>query len=410
MPIEVWNLITPPQDAEYLYFRPEDEPVVAVAVTNAIANHARIPLTIRVTPNGVKQLGLVHAHIIGTSKNDFGWIGNMDFGIYEHPTRSILYLSAEIISGLREQSSDRVATASLELGSLINRINRVNHTSALASLLKISECLAKLTNECLSILEHGSPFMHTKFDRKNKSWWDSVPSLVGVLDSNKHEIHKMFGPTLTSTGLISIEKWLTDINTRLRRLSTNGTRLQKQDVLLEASAYCAALAERYHLRKNSSLAVLFLHRSADLCFMSVCAGNNMIDWTVSGGQYNKQNYQSKDLRITLVKSTNFVESMNLLSPDQNRVTDFNELNDWRNILIQTHYLSDIDDITVKTLFKKIRIYLEIIGGREWVKSRDFYLRGPQLSLSDFLDIDGSLSRSYDIVELETVGLADISRS
>jgi len=410
MRIEFWDLVTPiPDGTKYLYFRPGEEPQVANAIKIAISNGFRIPLTIRVKPNGEKQLGLIHAHIVGTSTNDFSWIKGTDFGSFEHPTRSILNYSTEIISGLREYSSDRVATAALELGSLINQINISQRTSAQIALLKASKYIAKLTNECLAVLEHGSPFIHVKLAHNNKSWWEEIPPMVGSLTSIRSDISRELGVVSSSKGLTAIDSWSAVIQTRLGRLSTkkkstvtNVTepkRTPKTDSLLEASSYCAALAERYRLRKNNALAVLLLHRSADLCFIFLCARHNLIDWTVHGGQYDNAKYQRSDLSITLVKSVEFVDHMSLLKPNGNRTGDLEELNIWRNQLLQAHYLSDIDDDTARDIFDKIRPHLEEIGEAAWKEARDCYLRGIRLSLSELLDIDTSLTRTFEIVEL-----------
>ncbi len=413
MRIELWDLVTPiPDGTKYLYFRSGEEPQVTNAIEIAISNGFRIPLTIRVKPNGEKQLGLIHAHIVGTSTNDFSWIKGTDFGSYEHPTRSILTLSAEIVLGLREYSSDRVATAALELGALINQIDQSQRTSAQNALLKASKFIAKLTDECLAVLEHGSPFMHVKLAHDNKSWWEQIPQLVGVLSSIGVEISHELGVASSSKGLTAIDSWSSVIQTRLGRLSTKKNssaasnpgliKILRTESFREASAYCVALAERYRLRKNNALAVLLLHRSADLCFISLCAQHNLIDWAIHGGRYDSGKYQKNDPSITLVKSVEFVDNRSLLTPNSNRTAAFEELNIWRNQLIQAHYLSDIEDNTACDLFKKIRPHLEEIGGAEWKAARDSYLRGIRLSLSDFLDIDTSLTRTYDIVELFTI--------
>lgn len=413
MRLEFWDLVTPiPDGTKYLYFRLGEEPQVTNAIKNAISNGFRIPLTIRVKPNGVKQLGLIHAHIVGTSTNDFSWIKGADFGSYEHPTRSILEYSTEIISGLREYSSDRVANAALELGSLLNQINISQRTSAQKALLKASKFIAKITDECLSVLEHGSPFIHDQLIHDNKSWWEQIPPMVGLLTSISSDMSRELGVASSSEGLTAIDSWSAAIQTRLNRLSTKKKdpatgitepiRTLRADSFLEASSYCAALAERYRLRKNNALAVLFLHRSADLCFIFLCAHRNLIDWSINGGRFDAIKYQRDDLSITLAKSVEYVDEMSLLSPKSKRTEDFMDLNTWRNQLLHAHYLSDIDDDTARDIFNKIRPHLEEIGGAEWKAARDCYLRGIRLNLSELLDIDTSLTRTFDIVDLAAI--------
>jgi hypothetical protein len=413
MRLEFWDLVTPiPDGTKYLYFKPGEEPQVTDAIKNVISNGFRIPLTILVKPNGEKQLGLIHAHIVGTSTNDFSWIKGTDFGNYEHPTRSILEYSTEIISGLREYSSGRVANAALELALLLNQINISQRTSAQKALLKASKFITKLTDECLAVLEHGSPFIHVRLIQDNKSWWEQIPQLVGFLASLSSDINRELGVASSSKGLTAIDSWSTLIQERLGRLSiikknpVKGVTIKTSiaDSFLEASSYCAALAERYRLRKNNALAVLFLHRSADLCFIFLCARNNLIDWSVNGGRFDSRTYQrnGNDLSITLLKSVKYVDYMNLLSPKDKRAKDFEDLNTWRNQLLHAHYLSDIDDDTARDIFNKIRPHLEEIGGAEWKEARDCYLGGIRLNLPELLDIDTSLTRTFDIVDLAPI--------
>lgn len=397
MLIEIWKPATPLPVTGYLYFRSEDEIAVKAAIAK-LNKTAPIPLTVSVKPNGEKQLGLIHAHIIGLNRNDTGWIEKTDFGAYEYPTRRILELGAEIVSGLRDQSSERVGIAALALEYLISKIPSSSRTSTHNALFEAARYLAELAQQCLTLLEHGSPFIHTTEHDQNKSWWKGSPSLVLALRSKKNEIPIRFG-AVTSNGVDALNIWLTKIHERLVRLSTQTAKIQLDDALLEASAYCAALAERYHLRNNSALALLLLHRSADLCLLRVCSQNKCIDWTFHGGQYDLRTVGGKDSRIALSRSVEVVDAMPLLLADPKRSAAFIELNRWRNLLIQTHCLSDIDEPVVRNIFRKVRPYLEFIGGADWKVARDSYLRGVQLGLSDLLNIDGSLTGTFEVVQL-----------
>jgi hypothetical protein len=175
MLIEIWKPTMPLPETGYLYFRSGDEIAAKVAIAE-LDKTAPIPLSISVKPNGEKQLGLIHAHIIGLNRNDTGWIEKTDFGAYEYPTRRILELGAEIVSGLRDQSSERVGAAALALECLISKIPSSSRTSTHNALLEAACYLAELAHQCLALLEHGSPFIHTTENNQNKSWWKGSPS------------------------------------------------------------------------------------------------------------------------------------------------------------------------------------------------------------------------------------------
>lgn len=356
-----------------------------------------IPLPVLVKPNGEMQLGLIHAYIVASSRSDTGWIENTNFGSHERHTRRILELIGEIIFGLRDLSSERVGNAAIALEHIISLIPSSRRTSTHNTLHIAAGYLAELTQQCLACLEYGSPFSHTIVSDSNKAWWSQMPSLIGVVRAKKIEIPKKFG-NVVPKGLSAIDIWLTNILARLVRLTTQSAKIQRNDTFLEASAYCAALAERYLLRGSASLALLFLHRSADFCLLHVCSKhNNIVDWSFHGGRFDRNVVRGNDTTISLGNSIDVVDSMNLLSPDANRTASFVELNGWRNQLIQTHYLSDIADSEARNMFRKVRPHLENIGGADWKMARDIYLRGIPLSLTDFLDIDGSLTSTFEVV-------------
>jgi len=137
-----------------------------------------------------------------------------------------------------------------------------------------------------------------------------------------------FGLGSVPSGLIELSTWLNETCDRLKRLTA--TRLTtRDDAMLEASAYCSAMAERYLLRGNCGLAVLLLHRSADLLLLRTCAMSNVIDFTSAGGKYKQGISRSGDRRIHLVASVDIANTFNFLSPSQARTDALGRLNEWR---------------------------------------------------------------------------------
>ena len=324
MSVRLWKPGDPiPSDAP-LYFRAADES----SARTAYHLQGNAPLTVRVAPNGEALLGFIHGYILAQERQDHAWVTSVDLGQYEFPTRSILIGCTEIVRGLRDYSSERVGAA---CGSVEQQVKRLTatYTHCLPQHLTTAiGCIADFARDVLSVLEYGSPFVHTRSIPANKDWWSNPPSLLTRMQHFSRAISGRFGLGSVPSGLIELSTWLNETCDRLKRLTA--TRLTtRDDAMLEASAYCSAMAERYLLRGNCGLAVLLLHRSADLLLLRTCAMSNVIDFTSAGGKYKQGISRSGDRRIHLVASVDIANTFNFLSPSQARTDALGRLNEWR---------------------------------------------------------------------------------
>ena len=122
----------------------------------------------------------------------------------------------------------------------------------------------------------------------------------------------------------------------------------------------------------------------------------MIDHTQHGSQYKASFAPSKGLnRISLTNSFDAVGSY--LSQHPTRESEFLHLNEWRNLLMHTHYMSGLDDTTARDVFRTIRPHLLALGGRQWREAHESHLSGVELTLVDLLDVDQSLSSAVQQV-------------
>lgn len=380
-----------------LFYRTQDEPFVRSAINSS--KNLYFPQIIEIKPNGERILGLIHAYLIAETRNDYEWLNKVHFGSDEYPIRSILIICAEITRGLQEHLSEKITSACFEYNQLIASLSTDQKKNIPSNLSTVINYVADLACSCLRSLEYGSPFQHSSYIATHKGWWNGSAVLSNQYKTMRLSITKKFGLSNTPNGLLNIENWLSKIEGRFSQL-VKSSKSTEENAIFEASAYCSAMAERHLLRGNCSLAILFLHRSADLLMMKVCC--SCIDFTKNkgGGAYSTSYASPNNTEIRLLNSVRVADS-HLLVQRADRNDAFNLLNNWRNLLIQTHYMSDITDSTAIDIFRKVRSYLEDIGGPSWKSARDVYLEAIPIRLKDLLDVDGSLSNTFTVIDIKT---------
>ncbi len=373
----------------HIYLKTGDEDAVRAAVLAS----GFTPRAIAVKPNGEEYIGYIHGYLTAKDRSDHGWIERIELGTYDFPIRNVLRGCSSIVLALRDHSADLAICSCQELAAFLSSLPSASKNLIPDSLPVAVNWMAKFAFECLRPIEHGSPFIHSNPSDRCKEWWTAVPLIATSFASVRTRIRSEFG-TMPQE-LVVFDNWLADIGDSVKRLQAASSAVVER-AMIEASAYCAALGERYLLRAHRGLAILLLHRASDLLLLSVCTKHHMIDFAFRGGRY-KQSLAPpppKANSISLINSLELLESIPVLAADAKRKPSFEELNNWRNLLMQTHYMSDVDDMQAREVFRKIRSYLEGLGGSEWVRSRDRYLSGIELTLSSLLDIDGTLSRTF----------------
>lgn len=386
MLINIWNI----GDAivssnSTLYCKHQDKEALKVALLNS----GFFPKAYSVSANGEDILPFVDAYV-NLNRIDGGSSASTISYIYQAPLRCIIDGIEFVNRGFRESSSDLIKLGCDWISDGLKITPVELRLKVPASLQLLINFIRDFVDDCFRPLELGSPFIHFDNTDQRKNWWLSSAELANRLRSAKARLRAEFGASPTGL-IIQLENWIVNVEQRLRNLQAITTsNNQKQSAILEASAYCSALAERHLLRNQRSLAVLLLHRSTDLLLLSICVGNSAIDFSRHGGRYRVPPVGVSNT-ITLLNSLDSIKPT--LAADVTRDSAFSDLNKWRNLLIHAHYMSELDEQSALLLFLNTRPHLERLGGSSWQAARKAYLEGINSTASAVLDVDGWISRS-----------------
>ncbi len=369
-----------------LLFRDGDEALLKTALDSSGA----LPLAYSVTPNGARRHILIAAYI-GARLSPLSSHSPRIFPEHHSASREIFASSVDISLGLREHNSELVILGCDGLRAAISRLINLDPSYVPPSLPRVVDYLHAFATDCLQPLEYSSPLVHPSNAPHHRSWWSSQASQLQNIVRMRKRLLSEFGTV--PDGLRAIHTWLISIESRLKQMHAVPLNQDKRiRAILEASAYCVAIAERYLMRNHTGRSILLLHHSTDLLMLSLCAKHGAIDFTTHGGRYVTTLLPSGMVnKITLL--TSMATIGHLLSPSSTRSADFEELNKWRNLLMEAHYMSSLDTSKALELFGKLRLHLEALGGTTWKTARDAYLGGIEIAPSDILDADRSLSTS-----------------
>jgi len=388
MQAKLWSPGDPVGSSEVpLFFRSTDES----AALASIQASGYLPPAYSITPNGEALIEFVGPYVHWLKHRDIRAILQADYSTSASPVSKILDLCYRICCGFSDFAADQAISSCTDLASLLTVLPLSKSTLIPQKLKLANNLLLDFAVECLKPMEYGTPFVHLGTSEQHKSWWKSEPAHLNVLKRMKRRRSVDF--TGHPSALQPLDQWLDQVISQVDCMSARPPLpAQRRDAILEASAYCGAIAERHLMRCQYSQAILHLHRSLDLMLFAVCDSRNLIDHSQYGGKYFSSFAPTVGAnRITLLNS--FDALKNSLAHNATRERDFLDLNDWRNLLIHTHYMSGLDDTKARELFGRIRPHLLALGGSQWQSAHDSYLRGVQLTIADLLDVDESLSSS-----------------
>lgn len=386
MPVKLWSAGEKIESSDTpIFFRSADQ---AAAVASIISS-GHMPAAYSVTPNGEKFVDFFLPYVLWQRRASFREFMSADYSGSLVPVRDIVALCFRICASFAEFATDQAIAACSELSYLLANLP----TSARALVppkLEVSNAiLLELAISCLKPMEYGSPFVHMGTSEQNKSWWKTAPAhLSNLIRLSKRRNIEFAG---IQDALKPVDQWIQQIQGRLARMQALPPQgAARAAAIIEASAYCCAVAERHLMRAHHGLAVLHLHRAFDLMLFAVCDQAGVIDHTSHGGRYAASYVPSNGgNKVTLMNSLD--ASKGLVAPSPARENAVRELNDWRNLLLQTHYMTAMDDAKARELFAHVRPHLEALGGNQWASACDSYVKGVQLTLADLLDVDGTLS-------------------
>lgn len=326
-------------------------------------------------PNAQQHLDLVLEHISENNSKP------------THPdkkTRSPATLN-ELVLALRELDHSR-----LEIS-----INNAKKHPLPPEISLILELISEINSGLISWLENKSPFILSSPNNSNKAWWNLHPKPRGIAQSISHKIKRLYASNIPDQ-LKNLNSWLLQLEKNINYFCVNNQLgWNTSSTIKHASAYCAGIAERQLLHGDHNLAIIFYHRSVDLLLYSICAEQGLIDFSRNWGfgAYKANKLAPVTLRNSLTELTNYLNS------SSTRENTFENLNSWRNQLIQTHYLTTADQTAIDSLAIKVRAELELISTNDWRKARDFFTSSPPISYSEIININNCTSSLFEEVYL-----------
>jgi hypothetical protein len=375
-----------------IFFRAADQPA---AIASLQASEF-FPPAYAVLPNGEGLVDFIGPYVKLARRVSPGTIALADYSGSSTPVADILGCCLRICDGFADLAADAAISACTDLSSLLAGLPVAKLPSIPPKLGAAAEFLREFASECLKPLEYGTPFVHMGTAPQHKSWWKVRPLHLTPLAQLRAKRATVFPGR--PNALQSVERWIDLVAARLVRMHAFPPMpSQRQEAVLEASAYCGAIAERHLMRSHFGQAILHLHRAVDLLLFAICDRHTLINHVYQGGQYvpGVLPATAKTTKVTLLNSYSVL--LNYLAPDPNRQGDFEILNDWRNLLMQAHYMTGLDDTTARGVFGLIRPHLQKLGGSSWQTAQSEYLQGVSLTIADLLDVDQSLSSTVQQV-------------
>ncbi|EXF45831.1 hypothetical protein BAY1663_01768 [Pseudomonas sp. BAY1663] len=292
---------------------------------------------------------------------------------------AILPSCTELLVGLKRLDSNLIHRS---CERILQNIADLNPKVVPRDFVRTIKFIEEFCCECLKTLDSNSPYAHGNNNSDFKSWWIREPFIIRKLNETKKKLKTEFEET--PPGLLKIQQWIDRFISRLSRLhATPPTPDNVSKSILESSAYVTAIAERQIIDGNAAHAILLIHRAADLMLFSICVRNNIITVAQYGGKYTSGYEPQGKNTVTLMHSLSCLK--NTISDLPKYSSTFDELNQWRNLLMQTHYMSNLFEDNAMQLFKNTRARLLKLGGPEWSASFKTYLEGIDIHMPDILD-------------------------
>lgn len=292
---------------------------------------------------------------------------------------AILPNCSELLVGLKRLDSNLIHRS---CDRVLHNISYLPQKAVPRDFVRTIRFIEEFSSECLKTLESKSPYIHGSNNNDFKSWWTREPYIIRKLNEAKKKLKSEFEEI--PAGLLKIQYWIDRLTSRLSRLhATPPTPANISKSILESSAYVTAIAERKIIDGNAAHAILLIHRAADMMLFSICLRNNIITVAQHGGRYTNGYEPEGKNTITLMHSLACLK--NTISDHSKYLPTLDELNKWRNLLMQTHYMSNLSEDNATQLFKKIRAHLLKLGGSEWSTSLKIYLEGIDIHMTDILD-------------------------
>lgn len=280
---------------------------------------------------------------------------------------------------------------------LLDQLSKEWHPieTALSNFLNIKK---NIVANLLTPMYWEPPFNLTQSFDPHKQWWRLIPDRKQLIEDIRKEINlKLPGKGASFAAYID---WIETHENKLNLMKAQ-TKAERHLALNEASAYFMAIAENHLQANRPSLSILLLHRAADLLLMRACDELNLISFTGKKPEFysTPKNCKSKEIHF---RSSHEALKQNGLNHDPAREKIFSQLNNIRNHLMYTHYLSAPDRRSANEVYKKTKPHLIAIGGKKWNNALQSYQPIPELSVKALFESNPVLTSAITEISLNEI--------
>ena len=256
-------------------------------------------------------------------------------------------------------------------------------------ILDVLNLLRFFAENLLHPLIHGGVLVHPDNSGKRERWWLEKASLLDNCRACRKEIVRVFTMDYPLE-LRALDHWLRELEAQIGKLhKAYGS--NEADVLRQASALCIALSDRHFIEAQASMALLYLHRAADLLMQAKCVDHNLIAFGLRGATYKIGPATDKvGLLFSLDRLAITLSSMHGIEKP------LIQLNAWRNLFVQAHYMTACEPGVARSLYKEIRAKLRPFATPDWETASKVFAEPIPVPAHALLDVDGSVRRTFRI--------------
>jgi hypothetical protein len=332
----------------------------------------------QVTPNGEVYIDLLRCFL--AFRQDPNWVpsgdyqGNLDSAWIARNFQRLAF-------GLTNWD-DSAATGAIN-------ILRQYETALHPQQVRFVEFCESLVKKVIRRILWGSPLsLSWPPTPSTRLWWQLNADLAQEITSHISDLKTCFHGSIPPV-LQGLNIWLNQLHGRLvmRMFGTS-----REDAMLEASALCQALAAVHYSGSRYSLAALMSHRAADLLFTSICASQNLIDYTKAYGEGELKTAVGGKTELSLINCHDALEQASVILMSGTRRTQLLNLNLTRNRLLLTHSMGSTLAAETKTQLTAILGLLRAHGGSDWEAAFNLYRQGIFLRAQDFFELSDGLAQ------------------
>lgn len=360
------------------------ESVVVCRVTDAVALRAALGKNdgavagFQVTPNGEVYIDLLRCFL--EFRQDERWVPSGDYQ-GNHDSAWVARNFQRLAFGLANWD-DSAALGAIDF--------LLQHEAALhPQQTRFIKFCKSLVIKVIRRILWGSPLLLSWPPATGaRLWWQLRADLAQEISSQIGDLKACFHGKIP-TVLQGMNIWLNHMH---GRLATRMFGTSREDAMLEASALCQALAAVHYSGSRYSLAALLSHRAADLLFTSICASQNLIDYTKAYGEGELKTAVAGKTELSLLNCHDALEQASVILINGTRRTQLLNLNLTRNRLLLTHSMGSTSAAETKTQLSAIVTLLKAHGGSDWEAAYGLYRQGISLKAQDFFELSEGLTQ------------------